>query len=417
MAHHQENRLLLLIPTSSYRVSDFMAAAERLGIDIVVGSNRRQALEHLSDGHTTTIDFSNLENGVSQIQNYHDGHPLCGILSVDDITGILAATASERLGLPHNQPEAVARTGNKLLLRRCLSENGLPQPSFQLVPITASPETTADNLNYPSVLKPLNLSASRGVIRANTKAEFISAFARVCKILETPDIDGRTSKTENILVEDFWPGDEVALEGIMIQGELHCLALFDKPDPLDGPYFEETIYVTPSRLPADKQAAIMKMTTEAMKAIGLREGAVHAELRLGKNGPWVVEAASRSIGGLCARTLEFGAGLRLEDIILQHAAGRQIQSMTREKAAAGVMMIPVPQRGILRRVKGVDDAKRVPGIVDLTITIPIGQEVLPLPESTQYLGFIFAKADHPEDAENALRVAHEALEFEIEPGG
>ncbi|MDA0238899.1 MAG: ATP-grasp domain-containing protein [Proteobacteria bacterium] len=391
-----------------------MAAAERLGIDVVVGSNRRQALEHLSDGHTTTIDFSDLEKGIGQIQNYHRDHPLCGILSVDEVTGILAATASEKLGLPHNQPEAVARTGNKWLLRQCLNENGLPQPPFQLVPITASPEATARRLNYPCVLKPLNLSASRGVIRANSEAEFVEAFARNRQILKTPDIDGRTSKTESILVEDFWPGDEVALEGIMIAGKLQSLALFDKPDPLDGPYFEETIYVTPSRLSAETQTAIMEMTKAALRAIGLREGAVHAELRLGENGPWVVEAASRSIGGLCARTLEFGAGLRLEDIILQHAVGRQIQSTTREETAAGVMMIPVPNSGFLRRVSGIQDAIRIPGIIDVTITIPIGREVIPLPESTQYLGFIFAKADHPDGVEKILREAHKILEFDID---
>lgn len=410
---NDEGRLLLLIPTSSYRVSDFMAAAARLNIDVAVGSNRRQALEHLSNGHSTTIDFSDLDKGVEQIRDYHARYPLQGILSVDDVTGILAATAAKALDLPHNQPMAIARTGNKHLLRQCLTDAGLPQPEFRLFSTDASIDDAARSVSYPCVLKPLNLSASRGVIRANTIAEFRDAFQRIIGILETPDSDGRVSKTTEVLVEDYWAGDEIALEGLMIGGELNCLAVFDKPDPLDGPYFEETIYVTPSRLPDTTQAAILNATATALTAIGLREGPVHAELRLGEHGPWVVEAASRSIGGLCARTLEFGTGVRLEDIILQHAAGRSIETMTRDSQASGVMMIPVPSKGVLSGISGLEDARHISGVSDVTITIPIGHEVLPLPESTQYLGFIFAKGDQPGMVENILRMAHETLNFDI----
>jgi len=258
------------------------------------------------------------------------------------------------------------------------------------------------------------LSASRGVIRANDGREFVAAFRRIAAILTQPDAAPPVGARRALLVEEFVPGREVALEGLLVGGRLHALALFDKPDPLDGPFFEETIYVTPSRLPEATQARIASVTREACAALGLTEGPIHAELRVNERGPFVLEVAARSIGGLCSRTLTFGTGLSLEELILRHALGRPLQSLEREHRAAGVMMIPIPRAGRLAAVHGVDDAAAVDGVEDVAITMHPGQDVIPLPEGWQYLGFIFARAQTPAAVERALRRAHARLRFDIE---
>jgi biotin carboxylase len=290
----------------------------------------------------------------------------------------------------------------------------VPVPRFRLVNLTDDPAARAAEIEYPCVLKPLSLSASRGVIRANDAREFVAAFRRISAILEMIDVSLPDEARRALLVEEFIPGVEVALEGLLVGGTLHVLAIFDKPDPLDGPFFEETIYVTPSRLPDATQARIAAVSRDACSALGLTEGPVHAELRLNERGPFVLEVAARSIGGLCSRTLTFGTGLSLEEVILCHALGRPLASLERERRAAGVMMIPIPRAGRLAAVHGTDEAAAIDGIEEVTITMHPGQDVVPLPEGWQYLGFIFARAETPAAVEHALRRAHGRLHFTIE---
>ncbi|MBI3352181.1 MAG: ATP-grasp domain-containing protein [Nitrospirae bacterium] len=409
-------KLLLLIPTNSYKTGFFLEAAERLGVEVVVGSNRRQILEKYSGGRTVTLNFRNLDKGVDQIVACSKQQPLSAIIATDEETALLAVKASEALSLPHNSIASIYATRDKSRLREILALAGLPSPSFRLFPIDGDPKTFASDVRYPVVLKPLFLSASRGVIRANHQTGFVEAFNRIVKILSDPELYlPGDNAGKFILVEDFIPGIEVALEGLLVDGTLHPLALFDKPDPLDGPFFEETLYVTPSRLPFALQKDIAASTQKAVNAIGLREGPVHAELRVNDKGPWVIEIAARSIGGLCSRTLHFGTGLSLEEVILQHALGLPVESMEREPGAAGVMMIPIPRRGVLREVKGKSRAEQVPGVEEVNIMIRAGQKVVPLPEGHRYLGFIFALGERPEEVEKALRKAHQHLEFAIEP--
>ena len=412
------SRLLLLIPSTSYRVSDFLAAAERVGVEVTVGSDEKQVLEEFSQGGTTTIDFKNIDVGTDQIIAFNRHYTVAAIIAVDEVTGVLAAKASDRLGLPHNDWTAIATTGNKLDMREKLAVAGLPSPKFQFFSIDDNPEKISHRIDYPCVLKPLNLSASRGVIRSNNSSEFVSAFNRIQRLL------AGISKTASdvVLVEDYIEGEEVALEGLLENGRLTTLALFDKPDPLEGPYFEETLYVTPSRHDTQTQESIRAMTEQAAAAIGLTEGPIHAELRVldtdrfaNEKGPWIVELAARSIGGLCSRSLSFGEGLSLEEIILRHALSMPILNKERENIASGVMMIPIPAAGVVRKVTGLNEARGVDGILDITIGIPMGREVTPIPEGDQYLGFIFAKAETPESVEKALREAHKLIAFTIEP--
>jgi biotin carboxylase len=340
--------------------------------------------------------------------------PIRAVVGVHDGTTVTAAAIAEALGIATaNSVSAAGAARDKLEMRRRLQAAGVPQPRYWPIALDEDPARAAERLTLPCVLKPLSLSASRGVIRADDVAQVVAAFHRIAALLRRDDVvvDGDAARV--ILAESFVPGVEVALEGLLTEGTLHTLALFDKPDPLDGPFFEETLYVTPSRLPAATQAHVADVTGRACGALGLREGPLHAELRVNEGGAFVLEVAGRSIGGLCSRTLRFGTGMSLEEIILRHALAWPIASLERERRPAGVMMIPIPHAGRLEGVHGVDEAKRVGGIEDVTISAHVGQELVPLPEGWQYLGFIFARAETPAGVEEALRAAHARLRFVI----
>ena len=412
-----KKRILLLLPTKTYRAEAFLSAASQLGVTVAIGSDQPQTLSELSPRKSLVIDFSKPENATKTIVTFAQTYPIDAIVGVDDDTTVLVSMAAQALSLPHNSVESACTTRSKYQMRKVLAAAGIPSPRFELVSINADPAKITKHAKFPCVLKPLSLSASRGVIRANGPKEFAKAFRRIVSILDSSDVKTRKdARTQQILVEDFIPGVEVALEGILIQGRLKVLAIFDKPDPLDGPFFEETLYVTPSRLPVDVQEDIISCTTRTADVLGLREGPVHAELRVNDNGVWIIEIAARSIGGLCARTLRFGTGISLEELIIRHAIGMEVESLQREQQPAGVMMIPIPHAGILRAVRGKADAERVSGIEEVTISIVTGQKVLPLPEGARYLGFIFARGNTPESVEDSLREAHRRLEFVITAG-
>jgi biotin carboxylase len=409
-------RLLLLMSTTTYRAAAFLEAARRLQVTVVVGSDQPQALAALTPGSTLTLDFLRPEEATRTITVFAATYPLDAVLGVDDDTTLTAAMAAEALGISHNTVASVAAARNKYQMRQLLAAGGVPSPRFACYGIDADPAEMARQITFPCVVKPLFLAASRGVIRADDPEQFSAAFQRLRALLRRPEVAVRGGAlARQMLVEAFIPGQEVALEGLLTRGQLKVLALFDKPDPLDGPFFEETLYVTPSRLSEAVQAAIVACTARAVQALGLREGPVHAELRVNDQGPWIIEVAARSIGGLCSRTLRFDAGLSLEEVILHHALGQDVTSCEREQGASGVMMLPIPHRGILRAIHGQEEARRVPGIADLSLTIPLGQEVLPLPEGDRYLGFLFARAATPECVETALRTAYARLTFVITP--
>ncbi|WP_228026400.1 ATP-grasp domain-containing protein [Thermogemmatispora aurantia] len=406
----ERQRVLLLMTPATYRGGAFVSAARRLGLEIVVGLDTPPGLASSRSPEILALDFKAPEEAVQRIVSFAREHPLQAVLSVDDSAVELAALASAALGLPCNAPDAAEAARDKYLMRRRMAAGGVPCPVFRHFPLTADPAAIAHIVSYPCVLKPLRLSGSRGVIRANTPEEFVAAFLRLKRIVLAEGFDEGST---GFLVEDFIPGFEVALEGLLTAGQLQVLALFDKPDPLDGPFFEETIYVTPSRLPAAVQEAIRSCVERAAASIGLREGPVHAELRVNEQGPWMLEIAGRSIGGLCSTILEFGAGMCLEELILRHALGRELPSLERRPEAAGVMMIPIPQAGILKGVSGIEEAKQVPLITGVEITAPLHNPLVPLPEGASYLGFIFARGESPAAVEEALRSAHRCLRFDI----
>jgi len=407
------DRLLLLLPTTTYRTADFLAAARTLGVDVVCASERPNTLEAQLPDHFLTLDFADPDGAATTVAAFSRTHALRAVVGVDDLTSVAAAAIAERLGLTSSGVAAVMTARDKYQMRQCLAAAGVPVPRFRRIALADDPFLAARGVAFPCVLKPLTLSASRGVIRANNVDQFMAAFRRIKALLARDDVTVSGDGAQFLLAEAYLPGIEVALEGLLIGGRLHTLALFDKPDPLEGPFFEETMYLTPSRLPADVQARIREVSAAGCAALGLAEGPVHAELRINDAGPWVLEIAARSIGGLCSRTLRFGTGVTLEELILRHALGRPIASLDRELRAAGVMMIPIPRAGRLRAVAGVDAARAVAGIEDVTITAHPEQDLVPLPEGWQYLGFVFARGETPAAVEAALRDAHARLSFEI----
>jgi biotin carboxylase len=337
--------------------------------------------------------------------------PLDAVVAVDDQGVLVAALAARALGLRHNRPEAVAATRDKALMRRRLAGAGVPQPAFRVAGPQDDVARLAAETGLPCVVKPVSLSGSRGVIRADEPALAARAAQRVRRILA----DAGEDPHGPILVERFLPGREVAVEGLVRAGVLELLAVFDKPDPLDGPYFEETLYVTPARLAPPILDRVAARTAESVRALGLDEGPVHAELRVAGDSVGVLEVAARSIGGLCARSLRFGLGLSLEEVILRHALGRPLQDARREPGASGVMMLPIPAAGVLEGVWGEEDARAVPGISGLEISVNVGRPVRPLPDGDRYLGFLFARGQGPDEVENSLRRAHARLRVRIRP--
>jgi biotin carboxylase len=407
------DRLLLLLPTRTYRTEAFIDAARTLGVDLVCASERSSTLEALTPDTLMTLDFADPDSAAVAVAGWSATRPIAAVVGVDDATAAAAAAISERLGVKSNALAAVTAARDKFQMRQCLAAAGVPVPRFRRIAIADDLLLASRRVAFPCVLKPLALSASRGVIRVNNADQFMAAFKRITEILKSGDVSVSGDAAQFLLAEAFVEGLEVALEGLLVDGVLHTLALFDKPDPLNGPYFEETIYVTPSRLPAAVQERVRAVTARACAALGLTEGPVHAELRLNDEGPWIIEVAPRSIGGLCSRTLRFGTGMSLEEIILRHALHWPIETLERERRPAGVMMIPIPRAGRLRAVDGQAAAASVRDIEEVAITAHVGQEIVPLPEGWQYLGFIFARADTPERVEEALRDAHSRLTFDI----
>ena len=393
----------MLLPTATYRASDFVVAAARLGVDVVVGSEHRQALSGSMGDRAVVVPLTDFDAAVSAIVALHRRSPLDAVLAVDDQGVVIASAAAMCLGFRHNPPDAVAATRDKAIMRERLGTASLPQPAYRIVSPGANVASAAVEIGFPCVVKPASRSGSQGVIRVDDAIQAEAAGGRIGAIT--------ANCPEPLLVESFVPGDEVAVEGLLTGGRLEVLAVFDKPDPLDGPFFEETIYVTPSRQPPVILTEIESIAARAATALGLREGPVHAELRIDPGGAVIIlELAARSIGGLCARALRFGAGVSLEEVIIRHALGMRLDGLSRESQASGVMMLPIRSAGVLDHVSGQERALAIEGVVGLEITIPSGRPVVPLPEGDRYLGFIFGRGPTPHAVEASLRQAEACLD-------
>jgi glutathione synthase/RimK-type ligase-like ATP-grasp enzyme len=396
-------RVLLVAATTGYQVREFADAARALDVELVLATDRCHILENPWGDNAAPVRFEDPEPGIDALAARG---PFDGILAVGDRPACVAAQAAERLGLRFHPAEAARAASNKLLAREHFGAAGMLIPEFRRMSLAeACSETGIAKVKFPCVLKPLDSSGSRGVIRANNWEEFRGAAARIARMREG-----------ELIVEDYIPGREFALEGVVAGGKLQTLALFDKPDPLEGPFFEETIYVTPSREPDVVQRRIRETAQTAVTALGLTDGPVHAEMRVNSQGVWILEAAARPIGGLCSRVLRFGTPFcTLERLLLRHALGEDVSSATLAPGSHGVMMIPIPHAGVYRGVQGLEEARKVPGIEDIVITAKEGQELLPLPEGSVYLGFLFFRGGSVDLVLDGLREVHQRLKFVFSP--
>jgi biotin carboxylase len=399
-------RVLLLLPAAGYVNADFLAAADTLGVEIVPCADYCHRLApEWGLPPLMSVPFDQPDVALPRVLQVLDG-AVDAVLAVDDHGQALAARLRVALGLPGNSPEAVATLTDKLRFRELQRTLGLPHPDFATLDDASE---SAALPAFPVVVKARRLNASRGVIRADDAGQLAQAVQRV------RSIQARAQReADALLVERFIPGVEVALDGVLRDGALSVLAVFDKPDPLDGPYFEETLFVTPSRLPAATQAALVESVQRLCVAAGVTEGAIHAEARVNEAGAWLLEIAPRGIGGLCGRVLTATLGMTSAEIVLRHAVGLSLSAAS-HNAAAGVMMIPIPAAGIFHGVEGVEAASAVPGISGVEITARPGQLIAPPPEGAGYLGFLFSRVDTPAAAETALRDAHAALAVHIQP--
>jgi hypothetical protein len=412
-------RVLLLATTTGYQTRMFADAAARLGVELLYATDRCDQLEDPWRDGAIAVRFHEEWRSVDALLKVVEARPVHGIVAVGDRPTVMAAYLSRLLGLPGHPPEAAIIARDKRLMRERLAAAGLPVPKFITVPVGADAEKLLDRVSFPVVIKPTVLSASRGVIRADDALSFATAFDRVRRLLASPEIrELRDPEADVIQVEEYIPGAEYALEGVLDNGVFRALAIFDKPDPLDGPFFEETIYVTPSRVGPVIQRQIIETVTAAARAIGLHHGPIHAECRVNDNGVFILEVAARPIGGLCARALRFedpdGATIGFEEFLLRHALGDPMRQWQREPAAAAVMMIPIPRSGVYRQVEDVEAARSVPNVDEIRITAKADQQLLALPEGASYLGFIFGRAALPGQAERAVREAHARLRFTID---
>ena len=418
-------RVLLCATTTGYQTRMFDEAASRLGVELVLATDRCDQLDDPWRDRAVAVRFHDEAASLHAVLQALAGQRLDGVLAVGDRPVVLAALVAEARGLPWHAVSGARASRDKRRFRACQREHGLPAPWALTVP--AGQVDVADGVSYPCVVKPLVLSGSRGVVRADDAGELRAALARVSALLAAPDVrELRDEAADAIQIEGYVAGDEFALEGVMDHGRLHVLAIFDKPEPLTGPYFEETVYLTPTVRTHALALAIIPAVTRAVHAAGLWHGPVHAECRVPAEGGLnttgevvVLEVAARPIGGLCARALVFdcvdGAGVPLEEVLLAHAAALASPSWRLAGAAVGVMMVPIPRSGVLRAVAGEDAARAVPLVSGVVITAKIDQRLVALPEGASYLGFLFAEGPDDRAVHHALRAAHGCLTFQIDP--
>jgi D-alanine-D-alanine ligase-like ATP-grasp enzyme len=423
----ERRKLLLFAAKLGYQTRSLDEAAQRLGVDVIFVTDRCHQLDDPWGDRAIAVHFETPEvaaysvmEAVRKLGPNGEAATVDGILAFGDRPAVAAAYVARGLSVPYNHPATVEACRSKLRMREVFRDAGLRGPWFRSVAVSPVPEPALMGITYPCVLKPMSLSASQGVVRANSRDEFVAAAERIRRLLGSPEILARKEAgLDRLIVEGFLPGKEVAVEGQLTDGELRVLAIFDKPDPLDGPYFEETIYVTPSRLSAAEQAEIERSARDAVRAIGLTQGPVHAEFRVNEDGVWPLEVAPRPIGGLCARALRFvgpsgsAETIGLEELLLRHAVGLPGGDWARESEASGVMMIPVPKSGVLERVDGVEAARGVAGITDVEITARVKDFIASWPEGSSYLGFLFARGSDAGVVERSLREAHGELRFTI----
>ncbi len=387
-------RLLLVAPSRSYRVGDFLDAALAMGCEVTVASDAVSAIP----GSFIPVSFDDPVAAGERLADLVGA--VDGVVGTDGSAIVVAAETARMLGLPANAADALVAAGDKYRQRQAVEAAGVLQPSFALLDGPAAPTTWSA---FPAIVKPLDRSASQGVLRVDSPAELGEAVRTVGAIV---------GPGSSLLVEAFVPGIEVAVEGLVRGGRLDVVAVFDKPDSPQGPTFPETLLVSPARLAPDALDRVIEVVGRAVAAVGVAEGPVHVECKVKGGEVWFLELAARTIGGLCGRALVPG-GVSLEEVVVRHALGLSLPAPPWRAAATGVLMLPVDETGKVEAVRGIDAAQAVEGVTDVVITVGAGEEVVALPAGDRYIGFVFARAETADEAEAVLRSAWAEIEVEV----
>ena len=413
--NHSNSSVILIIPSGSYRTNAFMNAVIKLDLKVLVITDKSQVFSEHYPENVISMNFQLWKDWLDIIREWSERYYLKAVIGVDEESIVLAARLSESLGIEHNSLESVKITKDKYLMRRELKKFGLICPWFKRFSVHKLPKEIFSEISLPCVIKPTFLSASQGVLRVNSLEEFMGGFEMLIDLLSQDEMKMLGGEKANwILVEEFIPGKEVSIEGIVNNGILKDLAIFDKPEPLDGPTFPETIFVTPTILDEHIQLSILETAQTALTALKIVKGPVHVELRINNNGNYILECAARSIGGLCSRILEFKGGMSLEELILCSSLGRNVEKTKLIERAKGVMMMPIEKRGILREIIGIEAALSVRGITDLQTTIRLNEILEPLPKGGRYLGFLFAEGKDQDMVKKVLKKAWSKIEVVYE---
>ena len=407
--------IILIIPCSSYRTNAFIEAVKRLELEVLILTNDTQVFEGISKNSIISLNFNHWTERITEIRLWSSKNNLTSVIGVDEESVMIAAEISKELGIVHNSIESVKKTRNKFLLRTCLKNNNLPSPWFNRFAIKEDPKKLIKKINYPCVLKPTFLSASQGVIRVDNKSDFIEGFKMLKELLARHEISRRNKEQSNwILIEEYIPGKEISIEGLVLNGKLKPLTLFDKPEPLEGPTFPETFFITPSKLENKTQVILFELAQQVIEALGIKHGPVHIEARINVEGIFILECAVRSIGGLCSKILQFSGGISLEELIIRSSLGRNVEKVQKNSKAKGIMIMPVIHGGVLKEIKGREKALSVKGITGLETTVTKGERLEPLPKEAKYPGFIFAEGRNQDAVENSLRKAWSVIEILFE---
>lgn len=392
-----------------------LAAAKARHFKTLVAATSRPCVDDdLVDRFLRIPDRSSKEV-AAYVERQCEGLLVSGVLASDDWDVVAAAMIADKLGLRFVGVETALAATNKFLMRQRLRNGGAVVPDFQCFAIGDNAGEIAKSLRFPVVIKPTYGQGSLGVIRADTVDEFEKAFQYTSRIIV--DLDMRPSAVRDrsgILVEQYIPGEEYTVELLMHEGKPYSLAVFEKPDPLEGPYFEEGIYVTPIRRDEKIRSLLVEAAIRGSRALGIETGPCHCELRLSGELPYILEIAARPIGGFCSQVFADLMGFDLHDLVLQNAVGLPVMPPPiADGVALGVMMLPVPGRGNLARVSGVDRALDIDGIMSVKIHVEAGSRILPYPEQSCYIGTVLATGSSADEVVARLKSAAKAVSFEL----
>ena len=382
-------KLLLVIPENSYKSNDFVVAAEKLGIDFLIITDSEQVSSKFSD--TVIINKFDAELNKNNLKKLKD---VTHVLPVDHSALKFSGYLVDLLEVKGNKLESINLSMNKYESRKIFNSLLDIKVNNEIIK-NIDDVNTFINKNGTSVLKPIYGTASKSVLKINNvekNKEQIEKLMQDCF-------------DQDLVIEEYIDGKEYALEGTIINSELKKIVIFDKPVEYKHPYFEESIYITPSELSSEAEKRVVSIVDKACKKIGLEDGPVHVEFKINENQIFIIEINPRMIGGLCSRCLSFGLfKVSLEEIILHAFMNNELKNIELLNNYVGVLMIPTPKSGKFISINK-EELEKIPNISNVEITVPEGSDLLEPPYGDKYLGFAFSQGIDKKTVNESLLTA------------